>query len=79
MIAGLIETGAAPHLHFYLLSDTDQPAHAAIRAEHGSAAGAPGSARSCRSHIGAGRPNTGFKAGNIRDFCQRWGAASISR
>jgi membrane glycosyltransferase len=73
MIAGLIETGAAPHLHFYLLSDTDQP---------GIAAAEESMAAQLAARFGAVLPityrrrptNTGFKAGNIRDFCQRWGA-----
>jgi membrane glycosyltransferase len=72
MLAGLIATGAAPHLHLFVLSDTSQPDFAA--AEQRMAA-------DLESRFGAVLPitwrrrpaNPGFKAGNIRDFCQRWG------
>ncbi|TXL70072.1 glucans biosynthesis glucosyltransferase MdoH [Vineibacter terrae] len=72
MTAGLIATGAAPHLHLFLLSDTDQP---------GIAAAEEGMAARLAARFGAALPityrrrqaNPGFKAGNIRDFCQRWG------
>ena len=71
MIAGLIAAGAAPHL--FLLSDTDRP---------GIAAAEEGMATQLTARFGAvfqityrRRPaNPGFKAGNIRDFCQRRGA-----
>jgi membrane glycosyltransferase len=73
MIAGLIAAGAAPHMHLFLLSDTDQP---------GIAAAEEGMAAQLAARFGAVLPvtyrrrptNPGFKAGNIRDFCQRWGA-----
>ncbi|WP_218575079.1 glucans biosynthesis glucosyltransferase MdoH [Reyranella sp. CPCC 100927] len=72
MIAGLIASGAAPHLHVFLLSDTDRPDIAAAEAEM---------ATELEARFGATLPityrrrstNPGFKAGNIRDFCERWG------
>jgi len=72
MIAGLIATGAAPHLHLFLLSDTDRPDIAAAEA---------GMATALKARFGAALAityrrrltNPGFKAGNIRDFCERWG------
>jgi membrane glycosyltransferase len=73
MIAGLIATGAAPHLHFYLLSDTDEPGIAA--AEESMTAQLAARFGTVLPVTYRRRPtNTGFKAGNIRDFCQRWGA-----
>ena len=72
MAAGLIATGAAAHLHVFLLSDTNRPDIAA--AEQDMAAG-------LQARFGTVLPityrrrvtNPGFKAGNIRDFCEHWG------
>ncbi|HMA74789.1 MAG TPA: glucans biosynthesis glucosyltransferase MdoH [Xanthobacteraceae bacterium] len=72
MLDGLAPVGA--QFHLYALSDTNDPATAAIE-------------RKCFEDLAAkwrGRiavtyrrrdDNTGFKAGNIRDFCLRWGGA----
>jgi len=72
MAAGLIATGAAAHLHLFLLSDTNQPDIAAaeedmvteLEARFGAVL-----AVTYRRRLA----NPGFKAGNIRDFCERWG------
>lgn len=73
MLAGLVAAGAAPHLQVFLLSDTDRPAVAAE--EEGVAARLAESFGPSLAVTYRRRPcNTGFKAGNIRDFCDRWGA-----
>src|SRR5258705_12070411 len=69
---GLVARGSGDRFHLYLLSDTTDPA-----------AAAPEEAR-CLAFADARRgriavtyrrrpANTGFKAGNIRDFCERFG------
>ena len=73
MLDGLVATGEARHFHLYVLSDSDRPDVAADEA----ALAADLSARFDgavpvtyrRRERGAG-----FKAGNLRDFCARWGA-----
>jgi membrane glycosyltransferase len=73
MLAGLIATGAAPQLQLFLLSDSDRPATAA--AEEAMAAQLAASYGAVLPVAYRRRPtNPGFKAGNIRDFCDRWGA-----
>jgi membrane glycosyltransferase len=72
MIAGLVATGATEHLHVFLLSDSDRPA-----IQEGERAVADALTR----RYGADLPvtyrlrsvNTGYKAGNIRDFTEHWG------
>ncbi len=73
MIEGLVEAGVAGQFHVYVLSDSDWPeciaAEASRMAEladrwHGRMA------VTYRRRV----DNPGFKAGNIRDFCERWGA-----
>ena len=72
LIEGLVARGIGDRFHLYLLSDTTDPA-----------AAAPEEAR-CLAFANAWRgriavtyrrrpANTGFKAGNIRDFCERFG------
>jgi membrane glycosyltransferase len=74
MIEGLHAAGAADRFHVYVLSDTSQPDIAV--AEEQSFGGL--------THEWEGRlpvtyrrreANTGFKAGNVRDFLERWGDA----
>ena len=74
MLAGLAGLSAAARFHLYVLSDSDDPAIAAAEEE-----GFGALARSWRRRIALtyrrrGR-NLGFKAGNIREFCDQWGAA----
>jgi len=72
MLDGLIATGAARWFHLYLLSDSsdariaadEEQLAAAISARYG--ATVPVTYR--RREV-----SVGFKAGNIRDFCERWG------
>jgi membrane glycosyltransferase len=73
MLAGLAATGAGDRFHLYVLSDTSDPAVAAAEDQAFSALAAQWHGRIAvtyrrRSH------NAGFKAGNIRDFCERFGA-----
>jgi membrane glycosyltransferase len=73
MLSGLIEARIAARFHVYVLSDTSDPAIAAAEAER---FGALARARQDAIALTYRRRehNTGFKAGNVRDFCERWGA-----
>ena len=72
LLAGLAALPEADRLAVFLLSDSDRPA--IVEAEAAVAA-------SLAQRFGAAVPvtyrrresNPGFKAGNIRDFCERWG------
>ena len=72
MLRGLAEAKVAGRFHVYVLSDTSNPTIAAAEEECFGAL-----ARTWQPHIGLTyrrrARNTGFKAGNIRDFCDRWG------
>jgi membrane glycosyltransferase len=73
LVDGLAADPAAGRFHVYILSDTDVPAIAAAEEAHFAALAAAWRQRI--AVIYRRRPlNTGFKAGNIRDFCERWGA-----
>lgn len=72
MLEGLVATGEARWFHLYILSDSNQNAIAAEEQNIAAALAAQfGSALSVtyrrREH------SSGFKAGNIRDFCERGG------
>jgi membrane glycosyltransferase len=73
MIEGLVDAGVAERFHVYVLSDSDWPE--CIAAEETRIAelrerwhGRMGVTYRRRDD------NPGFKAGNIGDFCERWGA-----
>ncbi|HJS61985.1 MAG TPA: glucans biosynthesis glucosyltransferase MdoH [Pseudolabrys sp.] len=72
MLAGLESSGYAHRFHLYVLSDTNDPSVAKLEeARVGELA-----ARWKDSLAATYRRrtvNTGYKAGNIRDFCDRWG------
>ena len=72
MMAGLAAAGVAERFHIYVLSDTD---NAGIALKEVARYGALAS--QWRSDIALTYRrrdvNTGYKAGNIRDFCERWG------
>ncbi len=72
LMEGIAARGAGAHFHVYILSDTDDPAIAdAEDTQFGALASAW---RGKLSVTYRRRPqNIGFKAGNIRDFCERWG------
>ncbi|MGL4445838.1 MAG: glucans biosynthesis glucosyltransferase MdoH [Alsobacter sp.] len=66
-------TGAGDRFDYFVLSDTNEPTVAAAEelafAELKAADAHPGRLTYRRREV-----NTGFKAGNVRDFCDRWGA-----
>jgi membrane glycosyltransferase len=73
LVDGLAADPAAGRFHVYVLSDTDVPAVAAAEEAHFAALAAAWRPRMAVTY--RRRPvNTGFKAGNVRDFCERWGA-----
>jgi membrane glycosyltransferase len=73
LIEGLAATGTADRFHIFILSDTNRSdiaaaeAHvaAALQARHG---------RTIAVTYRRREVNTGYKAGNIQDFCKRWGS-----
>ncbi len=72
LLSGLVEAGVGDRFHLYVLSDTSDPAIAATEeARFGQLA----AAWQDRIAITYRRrtDNEGFKAGNIADFCKRWG------
>lgn len=67
----LDETGFGDRFDIFVLSDTDDPAHAEAEEsafERRRKAFGPGARYRRRAR------NTGFKGGNLRDFLRRWGA-----
>jgi membrane glycosyltransferase len=70
--ASLDATGEGAAFAYFVLSDSDDPAVAAVEEAAVSA---------WKAEAGEGTPivyrrralNAGFKAGNVRDFCERWG------
>ena len=72
MMAGLAAAGVGDRFHIYVLSDTGD---AGIAAEETARFGALAARWRGRLAIAYRRRkiNTGYKAGNIRDFCGRWG------
>jgi membrane glycosyltransferase len=72
MMAGLAAPGVGERFHVYVLSDTSDPAIAAAEE-----AGFAALTTAWRDRIALTYRrrvlNAGYKAGNIRDFCDRWG------
>jgi membrane glycosyltransferase len=72
MLEGLAAPGTGERFHLYVLSDTGDPAIAAAEEECFAAL-----ARAWRDRVAVTYRrrtlNAGYKAGNIRDFCDRWG------
>jgi membrane glycosyltransferase len=72
MLEGLAGPGIGERFHLYVLSDTGDPAIAAAEEECFAAL-----ARTWRDRVAVTYRrrtlNAGYKAGNIRDFCNRWG------
>ena len=67
-------TGHGHQFNYFILSDSND--EAAIAAEESAFAQwchAAGAELAERIHYRRRTENTGFKAGNIRDFCERWG------
>ncbi|HYH43216.1 MAG TPA: glucans biosynthesis glucosyltransferase MdoH, partial [Burkholderiales bacterium] len=72
MIQGLVATGEARWFHLYILSDSNEPAIAAEE-ERCAAALAERFGAALTVTYRRREISSGFKAGNIRDFCERWG------
>jgi membrane glycosyltransferase len=72
MLEGLAARGVGGHFHVYVLSDTSE---AAIAADEDVCFGELAQAWRGQVALTYRRrtDNTGFKAGNIGEFCQRWG------
>lgn len=74
MLAGLAASGFGERFHAYILSDTSDEAIAAVEVQRFAAL-----AESWRGRIGITyrrrTDNAGYKAGNIRDFCERYGGS----
>ncbi len=71
--ASLDATGAGAQFSYFLLSDTDQPETAAAELQAVAAWQAADPDRE-RIHYRRRASNDGFKAGNVREFCERWGS-----
>jgi membrane glycosyltransferase len=72
MMDDIVNAGCAEHFHVYVLSDTSRPEIAAKESETFATL-----QRAWDNRVGLTyrrrEANTGFKAGNIRDFLERWG------
>ena len=73
-VASLDATGRSDAFDIFLLSDSPDE-RLASRERSLFAAWKSSDHRPRRLHYRRRRSNAGFKAGNIRDFCERWGAA----
>src|SRR5262245_15180474 len=72
LLQGLAASEAASRFHLYILSDTDNPSIAQAE-ERQFATMAETWRERLRITYRRREANTAFKAGNIRDFCDRWG------
>ena len=72
MLEGIATAGAGDRFHLYVLSDTGDPAIAADEDRLFGALAAQWRGRIAVTYR-LRADNAGFKAGNIRDFCERWG------
>ena len=70
--ASLDRTGRSDHFAFFVLSDT-QNEHVAHLEEQHVAQWRASSTHPDRIHYRRRAENIGYKAGNVRDFCARWG------
>src|SRR5262249_4711517 len=72
LLTGLDSSGFGDRFHVYVLSDTSDPQIASLEKER---FGELADAWDNRVAITYRRraANTGYKAGNIRDFCEQWG------
>src|SRR5882757_8486184 len=73
MLAGLAARGVGERFHVYVLSDTSDAAIAAAENAHFAALAAAWRGRIALTYRRR-TDNVGFKAGNVGDFCERWGA-----
>jgi membrane glycosyltransferase len=72
MLEGLAASGAGQRFHVYVLSDTNDPAIAAAEDSRFAALTAEWQGRIALTYRRR-TDNVGFKAGNVGDFCARWG------
>jgi membrane glycosyltransferase len=72
MMTGLAATGSASRFHVYVLSDTNDPQVAAVEEKEFTALAAQWRDRLPLTYRRRDI-NTGYKAGNIGEFCARWG------
>ena len=72
LMSGLVAAGVAERFHVYVLSDTSDP-EIALAEDAQFAAFADAWADHLPVTFRRREVNTGFKAGNVRDFCERWG------
>jgi membrane glycosyltransferase len=72
LLQGLAASEAASHFHIYILSDTDNPSVAEAEQQLFASMAEKWRER-LRITYRRRQINTAFKAGNIRDFCDRWG------
>jgi membrane glycosyltransferase len=72
MLEGLAATGEGRWFHLYLLSDSNEPGICAAEAKL-AAALAERFSEALAVTYRRRDESVGFKAGNIRDFCERWG------
>jgi len=73
MIDGLVGAGAGEHFEVFMLSDSDWPEVIAAEEARAAELAARWHGRMTLTYRRR-TDNPGFKAGNIRDFCERWGA-----
>jgi membrane glycosyltransferase len=73
MMEGIVASGTARQFHVFVLSDTNYPEVAALEEPHFAELKAKWDGRLALAYRRR-TDNTGFKAGNIFDFCTRWGA-----
>lgn len=71
--ASIDSTGHGAKFSYFLLSDTTLPDIAAREEQEVAAWKAETGADAVRIVYRRRTDNTGFKAGNVRDFCERWG------
>jgi membrane glycosyltransferase len=72
MLADLVAAGVGERFHVYVLSDTDDAAIAAQEDASFSVLAKRWDGRIALTYRRRA-DNAGFKAGNVRDFCERWG------
>jgi membrane glycosyltransferase len=72
MLAGLAARGVGERFHVYVLSDTSEPDIAAAEDARFTALAEFWRGRVALTYLRR-TDNVGFKAGNIGDFCERWG------
>ena len=73
MMEGIVASGTADKFHVFILSDTNYPEIAATEEPRFNALKAKWQGRLELTYRRR-TDNTGFKAGNVFDFCTRWGA-----